>query len=418
MSKQSNIRKWLTLMIVAMAGGAIYRLPYLRETYYLPLQQASGATNAQLGMLMSAYAIANLVLYFPGGWAADRFSSRKLISFSCVVTGLLGFYYATFPPFTMLVVIHIVFAFTTVFTFWPTMIKAVRLLGDSKEQGRLFGLLEFGRGAISTVLAFASVPLFAKLGEGILGLRGTIIFYSIALIIIGILAFIIIEEKDSSEESSKVVIKGMLKVLKMPNVWLASLLIFTGYSAFIGFGMVTPYLTEVFNMSESAAATVSVVRAYVLMSAGAILGGFLADKIGSRIKLMFYAFLGMIIFTAVYYFMPGEPKLITIVIANLVILGLFLYSNKALYFSTIDEISIPAEVTGMAAGFMSLVGYFPETFLYTLNGKMLDNNPGIVGYRNIFLLMIAFSVIGFVSAGLLLKINKSAKLKKNEAASA
>lgn len=406
MSKQNNRKKWLTLILVSMAGGAIYILPYLRLTYYVPLQQATGTTNTQLGLLMSAYAITNFIFYFPGGWAADRFSSRKLITFSCVTTGLLGFYYATFPPFIMLVVIHMTFAITTIFTFWPTMIKVVRLLGDSKEQGRLFGFLEFGRGAISAILAFISVPLFAKLGAGILGLRGVIIFYSIALIFIGISIYFFLEDNDSSEDSSRVVIKDMFKVLKMPAVWLASILIFTGFSVFIGYGMVTPYLTEIFHMSELATANISVVRAYVLMSAGAILAGFIADKMGSRIKFMQYTFIGMMIFTSVYFFMPGKPKLLPIIIGNLIVLGMFIYANKALYFSTIDEVNVPKNITGIAAGFMSLVGYMPEMFLYTVNGNILDKNPGIAGYRYIFLVMIVLSLIGLFSATLLLKLNK------------
>ena len=409
MKNQGSWKKWLTLIIVSMAGGAIYRLPYLRETYYLALGEASGATNAQLGLLMSAYAIANFALYFPGGWMADRFSPKKLIAFSTISTGALGFYFATFPSFPMLVVIHAVWAITTVFTFWPTMIKIVRCLGDSAEQGRLFGFLEFGRGAISTILAFISVPIFSKLGEGVMGLRGTIIFYSCSLIVIGILAILFIEDKKDENESSRVVIKGMFSVLKMPSVWLASMLIFTGFSIFIGFGMVTPYLTEVFGMSESVAATVSVIRAYVLMSAGAIVAGFIADKIGSRIRLMLFCFMGVILFTFVYRIMPGNPGLISLVVGNLVVLGMFVFAGKAMFFSTIDEIKVPAATTGIAAGFMSLVGYLPETFMYTWVGKMLDDNPGIQGYRNIFTLMIVLGVIGFICAALLLKINKDKK---------
>lgn len=211
---KSNTKKWLTLMILAMAGSAIYRLPYLRETYYVPLQQATGATNAQLGMLMGAYGLANFILYFPGGWAADRFSPRKLITFSCVATGLVGFYFATLPSFPMLVAIHAIWAITTVFTFWPVAIRIIRLLGESKEQGRLFGLWHFGKGLTSTILGFVSVPIFAKLGEGVMGLKGTIIFYSVTIIVVGILAYFILEDGKTAEESSKLVIKDMLQVLK------------------------------------------------------------------------------------------------------------------------------------------------------------------------------------------------------------
>ena len=51
-SKQATFRKYLTLIIVAMAGGIITKLPYLRETYMEPLAQATGATYTQLGLIM------------------------------------------------------------------------------------------------------------------------------------------------------------------------------------------------------------------------------------------------------------------------------------------------------------------------------------------------------------------------------
>ena len=78
----SAVTKWMTLIIVAIAGGLMTKLPYLRETYMVPLQEATGATKTQLGLIMSAYGIVNFICYFPGGILADKFSCKKLIIFS------------------------------------------------------------------------------------------------------------------------------------------------------------------------------------------------------------------------------------------------------------------------------------------------------------------------------------------------
>lgn len=51
----SAVTKWMTLIIVAIAGGLMTKLPYLRETYMVPLQEATGATKTQLGLIMSAH---------------------------------------------------------------------------------------------------------------------------------------------------------------------------------------------------------------------------------------------------------------------------------------------------------------------------------------------------------------------------
>lgn len=409
---KDNTKKWLKLVLLCLSGSVIYRLPYLRELYYIPLQQATGVTNAQLGLLMSAYGIANFVLYFPGGWAADRFSTRKLITFSLVTTGITGFFYATFPSFILLIGIHVVWAVTTVFTYWAAAIRIVRLLGDSNEQGKLFGIWTFGRGLATMIFGFISVHIFTKFGENVTGMRATIIFYSIITIVIGILSYLVLEDKVVSEDSSRISIKEMVKILKLPAAWLAGALIFTSWSVYIGFTMITPYLTDIFKMGTALVAS-TILYASIAFSIGGLLSGFLADKIGSRVKTMLYCFIGMVISTGVYYFIPGDTNLVHIAIINLVFLGVFVFGNQAIFFSVIDEIKIPENATGTAAGLMSFIGYFPEIFCYTMVGKMVDKSPGIVGYRHIFLFMIGCAVLGIISAAILLIKYTNKKLKNN-----
>ena len=86
----SIFRRWLVMRILCLSGGIIYFLPFLGEVYYIPLQDALGLSKTQLGSLMSAFGITSLIFCFPGGWLADRVSPRKLISFSCVSTGIGG----------------------------------------------------------------------------------------------------------------------------------------------------------------------------------------------------------------------------------------------------------------------------------------------------------------------------------------
>ena len=133
-NKPTGARKWMTLILVAIAGGIITKLPYLRETYMAPLMEATGANATQLGLIMSAYGIVNFICYFPGGVLADKFSCKKLIVVSCIGTALAGFWYWTLPGFIWLVVIHAIFAITTVFTFWAAMVKSINNLGDEEEQ--------------------------------------------------------------------------------------------------------------------------------------------------------------------------------------------------------------------------------------------------------------------------------------------
>ncbi|MGO3750630.1 MFS transporter, partial [Vagococcus salmoninarum] len=243
MTKKSRFRKWLTLFILCLAGGVIYQLPYLRESYYVVMVEVFEVSNTQLGVLMSAFGIVNLLLYIPGGILADRISYKKLIPISLILTSFVGFYYATFPSFMMLIVIHMVFAVTTVFTFWATLIKAVKLLGDSREQGKLFGFLEGGRGLTATIVALLSVLVFKRIGEGALGLRGIIIFYSLILLVLGVLAYFVLDEKSEAIAKREPLFQGLSYALKIPAVWYASGIIFSAYSINGGLTYLTPYLT-------------------------------------------------------------------------------------------------------------------------------------------------------------------------------
>ena len=63
---------------------------------------------------------------------------------------------------------------------------------------------------------------------------------------------------------------------------------------------------------------------------------------------------------------------------------------------------------------ISLCTYAPEIFLYTLSGSMVDKYAGtatpLKGYMNCFIAMSVLSAIGFVSAFLLLNLNRKARL--------
>jgi putative transporter cgxT len=408
MDKTKKLKKYIILMLCGIAGSAIYRLPFLRETYYEALMQATGSTNAQLGMLMSAYGIVNLILYLPGGWAADKFSARNLMTFSLVSTGVTGFYFATFPPFPIILLLHGLWAITTVFTFWAACIKVVRELGDSSEQGKLFGFWYLGKGLTATILGFITVPLFANFGEGVSGLRATIIFYSIVSIVTGILCWIFIPKKEpvsEGETEAGFSFKDAVSVFKMPAVWLAGLASFCMWSIYIGFGYITPYFTDVFSMGESQVAIISIIRANVLFAAGGLIGGKLADKCKTKSKFMVYAFIGMIVLTMVYIFMPGESGMLVPAVINMIALGSFIYCANAVFFSLIDEANVPAKLTGTAAGLISLVAYVPDVYLYTVLGNVLDSNPGVTGYRYVFIFMVVCAVIGLIASATLHKMN-------------
>ena len=79
------------------------------------------------------------------------------------------------------------YGLTTTLLFWDAMIKGTRMLAEGQgDHGKMFGLLEGFRGIVGTLASFGALYFFNKLGEGTVGLRGTIIFYSAIMVAVGV----------------------------------------------------------------------------------------------------------------------------------------------------------------------------------------------------------------------------------------
>ncbi|CUX46338.1 MFS transporter [Clostridium sp. C105KSO13] len=406
--KSKKLERWIVLIVVSLVGGMITKLPYLKDIYFSTLQAATSTTKTQLGLLLTMYGVMNFICYFPGGMLADKISPKRLIIFSCFGTGVVGLWYATLPGYTSLLIIHVLFGITTVFTFWASMVKITNNLGNEDEQGKLFGFLEGGRGLVGTLIALTSVFVFSRFTNEITGLSSAIIFYSVMMMVGGVFVILFVKDPEINEKdfetSSAVSWRDFKEVAKIPRVWICGFIVACNYLAVMFFGYLTPYFTEVYSMSSSDAALLGVFRAYVLMMVGSLFGGLMADKMKSVIRFMQYGFIGMSIFSFTYLLIPVNRGMLKIVVANFILQGLFLLAIKALYFASIDEMHIPKKLAGTASGIISVVGYSPEIFGYTAAGSILDSNPGINGYNLLFTITGCLSILGFILV-IILKLN-------------
>lgn len=415
MNKQF-IKKYGTLLLLAAGAGIIFQLPYIRETFYVSIQNAMGLTNTQMGMLSSGYATMATFSYFVGGIVADKFSARKLLTFSFLATGILGLWFSTFPSFNISRIIFVLMGITTIITYWSACIKATRMLGDSSEQGRLFGLQEGLRGIVNAILVFVMMAAFNHFADEIVGTAWAIRTCAIAVIIIGVLNWFFIEDTktESQTESIASVAKGMFQALKIPRVWLLCGIVFTAYSLYGLLGYINTYAVNVYGASVQTGVTLGAIR-YIIQAFGGIVGGFLADKIGSRIKVIVgsVALLGLSF--AGYIVLPVQATLVNAVIANF-ILGLFLiYIIRSLYFAIIDDAGIPVDKTGRVSGFVSCLGYTPDVFMYTMVGGWMDSHAGKAGFNMMFVYAIVMAILCIILALILSRVIKKSKSRLEQA---
>jgi nitrate/nitrite transporter NarK len=403
----STIRRWLVMACLCLSGGIIYLLPFLREVYYLPLQKALHVSNTQLGVMMSAFGTAALISYFPGGWLADRVSPRKLITLSMMATGISGLYFATFPSYTVSIIIHSFWGVSCTLTFWGALIKATRNWAPRTEQGRAFGILEGGRGVAELASSTALLALFAKLGSGRLALSWVILLFSAVDILVGLMAWrVLVDEPDGQSEresgSEKVGLPQIIVVLKMPVVWLISLVILAAYSAYWGSYYFTPYATDVFLMSVVFGGAIGVGKMAVKPLA-ALGAGFLADKAGAS-RTISWCFSILIISFGVFMLTPGRPSLVFVLIVNTAVASLAIFALRGIYFALLEEGGVPLIVTGTAAGIVSVAGYTPDIFMPMLGGVLLDRHPGGLGYRYLFAVVLVLCILGLSASITIRKI--------------
>lgn len=403
----SAYTRWVTMAALCMSGAIIFLLPFLREIYAVPLREALDITNTEMGVLMSVFGTMSMLTYFPGGWLADKFSPRILMSTALSVTGLVGFYYSTFPSYFMCLLIHAFWGASISLVFWSAMIKATRNWAPHAEQGRAFGFLEGGRGITEALFGSAFGLLFVSLGSGAFALSQIIILYSIANILLAVLVWFTISDNNQSEDqlsdtaSRGVDLKEIIEVLKMPEVWLISIVIMTAYSGYWGTYYFAEFATNAFAMSVGMGVAIGVGRVWINPFAS-ISVGFIGDKIG--ISRAICGLLALLVVTfSVFGIMPHGPEMITFMIINVGITAFAVFAIRGIYFALLEEGGIPARVTGTAAGIASAIGFLPDVYMPYVGGVLLDAYPDGEGYRYLYLMISGICFIGLLAAFTILR---------------
>lgn len=392
-------------------------LPFLREIYAVPLRASLDITNTQLGVLMSIFGAMSMLTYFPGGWLADRFSPRILMSTALFATGIVGFYYSTFPSYFICLLIHAFWGISISLVFWSAMIKATREWAPHEEQGRAFGFLEGGRGITEATFGSIFGILFVTLGSGEFALSQIIILYSAANILLAFLVWFTVNNNIQSEAqasdtvSRSVNLQEIIEVLKMPEIWLISIVIMTAYSGYWGTYYFAEFTTNAFAMSVGMGVAIAVGRVWINPVAS-ISMGFLSDKFGiSRTICCLLAILVVTYF--VFGIMPYDPKMISFMVINVIITAFAVFAIRGIYFALLEEGGIPAKVTGTAAGIASAIGFLPDVYMPFIGGVLLDTFPEAEGYRYIYLMISATCFIGFLAAFTIMRRTKRRTLEND-----
>tara|TARA_B100001248_G_C27399676_1_gene469100 strand:+ start:10303 stop:11556 length:1254 start_codon:yes stop_codon:yes gene_type:complete len=402
------MQRILVITILIIAGEVIFALPFHIARFFRPtFLEVFQINNTQLGDIFASYGIVAMLSYFPGGLLADRFSARFLLSVSLIGTSVGGFYLYTIPPVSGMYVVFAIWGATTILLFWSAMIKATREWGGSMNQGLAFGLLDGGRGLVASLMASLAVIILSYYVQDRVfapqqqreGLQSVIAYYSIITLLVALAVWFFLKQHSQQQKQDLKVQEdnpvSIFAVLRNPKIWWQAGIVITAYCGYKGLDNYGLYATQVLDMGEVESAAFVTYTSYSRPIV-AVLAGFIADRWRPSSVILFLFLLCTACYLTLYLFSPSTMSL-ALIISNLVFTIAAVYALRGIYFALLEEGSIKSNATGTATGLISLVGFTPDVFFAPLTGRILDANPGLVGFQHYFLFLSLCAFLGLIS---------------------
>lgn len=406
MQNKNKIASMLTLII---AGEAIFLLPFILMRVFKPIiRDVFVISDAEIGEAQALYGLTAVISYFPGGFLADKWQARKLLTLSLILTAFGGFWMTMIPSINSLKILYGFWGVSTILLFWASLIKATRQWGNKNNQGLSFGLLDGGRGffAASIALFGASILTYffpknaleisqetkIETLQYIIGAITCIVF----LIAFLVWKFLPKDDVKNLNTEAKFNFKKAFSLLKQKKIIYHSLIIFCAYCAYKLTGVYGTYAKDVWNFSLQEA-TYFAVFIQFLRPLSAISIGYVADKFLPS-KILIPSFILLIFCSLLLGSGVFKNQIIAFSFTSFILMAFGTYALRGLYFAIIEETNTPLQFTGTLVGIISVVGFTPDIFMSLFNGYMLGENPTINEYENLFLTFTIIPIIGLIAA--------------------
>ncbi|MCB5712441.1 MFS transporter [Lactonifactor longoviformis] len=417
MEKKLSVKVLFTLVVLGACWSIVYIVPFIQYIWYNPFQDFLGATNVQMGLLLTIYGFGNIFGAPIGGWVADRFNYKYVYVASVFLNGVLSLIFVISPNYVMAVICWIGFAVSSLFMNYPTHIKIVRELATDENQGKVFGINESMIGLFNIIFNAIMMAIYVKFLEGVAGMKAAIIGIGIlSFVLTAIVAFVLDNPKKKKVPQAEVspaeapkgnLGKDFLVIIKNPATWLVGISIFAVYSFLTTMSYFTPYFTDVLGVTVVFTGWVAILRQHGMTLIGAPVGGWLTDKIKSPSKVLIGVYIvGILGFV---YLLNAKTGVNAVVLITLtIVLSGIVYVGRGAYYATITEAGVAREYTASTIGIAAALGFSPDLFQFTLFGHWLDNY-GKTAYTYMFVFQTIVLVIGIGAAFMIIRMSKKCK---------
>ena len=395
-------RNLAQFLVLGCGSNAIFYILFSRGSYYGAFMEAFSVTNAQFGYMSTVALAISSATYFFGGILADKVHPRLLVTVSFIVTGLCNLGLSFFPSYGMALLLYGVMGASTTFTFWGSFLKLTRQFGrEVGSESKAFGAMEGTRSVFGIVAATFAVYMFSQFDNTVSGLRFVMRMYAALLIVFGVVAFFVFDDKDARNKEDVINKENPFKLLvyclKDLNIWLVGLMAMGGYTVGSVIGsFLGAFGTSAFGISVATVAYVGLMNQW-FKPVGNFSVGFFGDKFGPS-KVILYL---NIVLTCIALFFAFIPKTSALLAVFLIVIAIEITLTGAFrgqMYAPMRECRVPMNLTGSAIGFYATLIYATDAILPPIIGKWLDNLPMEEAWRNVFFLVAAFGVLGIVTS--------------------
>lgn len=403
----TKAHKWALVVLISLGSSIIYTPMYLKNVFYDPLMQALGASNADLGLMVSAYGIAAMVCYLPSGIVADKFRMRTLAWVGFAGTSVLVFVYATLPSVETCLILFVLMGITSILVWWGTRFKVIRLCCEENEYASKIGISYSIYGVTGLVIGLVNAAIIAAVANAIQGMQAVLVFLGVIILLLGIVSYFLIPDfkGEINKEAKLFSLKEAIEAFKHPGVLWACVAYFCVYAVYQGATYTTPYLTQCFGADGNLVNVVGLIRTYGIgLIAGPVVG-WVATKLKSPSKTILGTFVLSIAALIAFILFPYDQSGALVAAVLVVVFGFTTYGAFSIGSSPLSEIKIPMRIFGTATGLLSVIGFLPDVFIHTWYGSMIDAQ-GTAAFSSIFGFEIMFGVIGCLCLVMVLRTVK------------
>ncbi|AMM19876.1 hypothetical protein AX769_06550 [Frondihabitans sp. PAMC 28766] len=397
-------RNTLTFVLLSMTGGVIFQVAYIRFVFLPETAEALGLTGQEYGTVVSVFGATATIMYFVGGWFADRYSPRLLICVALAGVGLADLYVATAPGLVGALVAHVAMAVLSTGLYWSALVKSIGLLAKPGSEGRSFGFLEGIRGVTSTVIGLIGAAIVSTAVVPATGVLSLIRVYGVLCLVFAVVVWLVVREdaaKLDALEATTVTLTQLVAAARNPLTWLIGTTIAMAFCFYTTLAYFSPLLQSGFGVGVTAIAVIGVIRSYVFQFVGGPAGGVVVDKVThSTPRFLGWMFAASALLAAAFLVLPKTPALVGVALALLLVLCLAVFMSRGVYWATVGELGVPTAQRGGVIGLASGIGYLPDAFLPALCAWWIgDSAAGVPeqggGYTSLFGLLVVAGLVGF-----------------------